>query len=117
MEYFELSEFECACGECDGQMDTEFLAALDDARALAGVPFVINSGFRCEAYNKARGHSTTSSHQLGLAADIAARDSTTRFAIIDALINVGFSRIGVRKDFIHVDLDRDKDTRVMWMYS
>ena len=117
MKHFELSEFDCPCGKCTASMDGEFLDALDEARELAGVPFSINSGYRCIEHNKSVGGSKSSSHMLGVAADIAARDSVTRFAIVDALMNVGFARLGIRKDFIHVDLDAEKPRRVMWMYK
>jgi hypothetical protein len=52
-----------------------------------------------------------------MAADIACDNSRDRFELIKALIEAGFKRIGVRKDFIHVDVDfPDKPGRVMWLY-
>ena len=75
MKHFELSEFDCPCGKCTASMDGEFLDALDEARELAGVPFSINSGYRCIEHNKSVGGSKTSSHMLGVAAISAATPS------------------------------------------
>ena len=57
-----------------------------------------------------------SSHIKGLAVDISVKDSRTRFIILDALIKVGFNRIGIADTFIHVDDDRNKACGVIWTY-
>ena len=92
------------------------LALLDKARGAANVPFVITSAYRCEAYNTFKGYSPTSSHLDGWAVDIAAVESRDRMRILKALIEVGFHRIGIRKDFIHVDCDLSKTHLVCWVY-
>ena len=97
-------------------MEQAFLNMLDNARHRAGVVFIVNSGYRCLKHNTKVGGSKTSSHMIGLAADIKCINSRDRFKIIEALIHVGFERIGVRKDFIHVDLDLTKDQEVFWIY-
>ena len=51
-----------------------------------------------------------------MAVDISAKDSRIRFLILDALIAVGFSRIGIADTFIHVDMDFDKSQNVVWTY-
>lgn len=43
---------------------------LDPLREAYGKPITVNSGFRCEALNKAVGGSPTSDHMNGAAADI-----------------------------------------------
>ena len=43
---------------------------LDPLREAYGKPITVNSGYRCEALNKAVGGSKTSYHKIGLAADI-----------------------------------------------
>lgn len=43
---------------------------LDPLREAYGKPITVNSGYRCEALNKAVGGSKTSHHLTGLAADI-----------------------------------------------
>lgn len=42
---------------------------LEPARALLGVPFRVDSGYRCEALNEAVGGAKTSAHMDGRAAD------------------------------------------------
>lgn len=116
MKNFTIEEFACpCCGEAP--MSASFLSAIDRARDLAGVPFVINSGYRCPAHNKKVGGKANSSHLSGTAADIKATDSRSRFKIMEALIDVGFDRIGVAGSFIHADNDQTKAPDVMWVYK
>ncbi len=95
-------------------MSQELIDMLDKAKEIANVPFVINSGYRCKSHNKSVGGSLTSSHTSGLAVDIRANTSRSRFIILNALVMAGFNRIGIYKTFIHVDIDMSKDERVMW---
>lgn len=106
MSYFKPEEFKCKCGKCDGGvMDNAFIKQLEKARAIANTPFVINSGFRCLAHNKAVGGKAASTHLEGRAADIAFKDSNKAFIILKALMEAGFTSIGYNgaKSFIHVD--------------
>lgn len=96
-------------------MDLDFLAKLDKARERANIPFIINSAYRSPSHPESI-KNPTSSHIKGLAVDIRANDSRQRFLILDALIAVGFSRIGIAGTFIHVDLDLDKSQNVIWTY-
>jgi uncharacterized protein YcbK (DUF882 family) len=100
----------------DGNMDLDFLSKLDDARELAGIPFKINSAYRTPEHNAKVGGKPNSSHLKGLAVDISATDSRSRFIVLEALMRVGFNRIGVAKSFIHVDDDKEKSERVVWVY-
>ena len=101
--------------EVEYKMDADFLAKLDKAREFAKVPFVINSAYRSPEHPLSI-KNPTSSHIKGLAVDISAKDSIDRFLILDALLAVGFSRIGVSDTFIHVDSDLDKSQNVVWTY-
>ena len=113
--YFKKEEFACPC--CGrNEIKDEFLAKLDEAREIAGVPFVITSGYRCSKHNKEVGGSPTSSHLKGLAADIKTTSSKQRYKILNALLKVGFKRIGIGQNFIHVDLDTEKVQEVAWDY-
>ena len=118
--YFRAREFECpCCGE--EQMKDAFVHLLDEARNFAGIPFKINSGFRCDSHTetlKEKGYKVAqnSPHLRGWAADIHCVDSRSRAYILDALGFVGFSRIGIAKNFIHVDNDPCKDEQVVWVY-
>lgn len=101
--------------EIEKNMDASFLAKLDEAREFAGIPFIINSAYRSPEHPLSI-KKPTSSHIKGLAVDIKATDSRTRFNVLNALISVGFSRIGIADTFIHVDMDFDKAQNVTWTY-
>ena len=117
MRNFNINEFDCPSEEGSGsKMDKEFLQLLDNARDIAGVPFKITSGYRTKAHNREVGGVNGSSHTKGLAADLACTSSAHRFAIITALLEAGFTRIGVASNFIHVDYDHDKVGQVIWTY-
>jgi len=102
--YFQPKEFDCRCGCGSNLMSPAFLLLIDEARHRAGVPFVISSGYRCEAHNHAIG-SITDNHPKGLAADIKCLAGPTRLKIVKALLDVGFRRLGVYKHFIHADIN------------
>lgn len=115
--YFNYSEFDSPDVQGSGQlMDKELLDMLDDVRDKFDKPIHINSGFRTPAHNEAVGGTENSSHLKGLAVDIACDNSIDRFDLINCLLDVGFSRIGVAKTFIHADIDFDKSNGVMWTY-
>lgn len=102
--------------EIEENMNVEFLDKLDQARDYANIPFYINSAFRTKEKNTEVGGKSNSSHLKGLAVDISATNSRTRFIILNALIAVGFTRIGISNAFIHVDNDKDKSQDVIWTY-
>ena len=89
---------------------------LDVARNLSGVPYHVNSGFRCPAHNLEVGGSETSPHLKGFAADIQAKTDFYKFRIVMGAILAGFTRIGVGKTFVHLDCDPDKNGDRMWDY-
>ena len=115
--YFEFNEFDSP--DVKGSytnMNEEFLNKLAHARELAGCSFKITSGFRTEAHNKKVGGVTSSSHTTGRACDIYAPTSRQKFLILSALLKADFNRIGVAKNFIHVDDDSSKSEDVIWTY-
>lgn len=115
MRHFHIDEFRCNC--CDREeMRESTLAMLDEAREIAGVPFIITSGYRCKEHNQREGGSPTSSHMHGWAVDIKAGHSSARSQIVKGLIKAGFNRIGISEQFIHVDNDPQKPSNVMWLY-
>ena len=101
--------------EIEDNMDEEFLERLDQARAFADIPFIINSAYRSPNHPLSI-KNPSSSHIKGLAVDIKATDNETRFKIVEALISVGFTRIGIADTFIHVDLDFEKRQNIIWTY-
>lgn len=118
MKHFNYEEFDSPDFPDSGNnMDKHFLRLLDNARQIAGIPFKINSGFRTPKHNAKVGGSENSSHLRGFAADIHATSSSDRFKILSALIEVGFTRIGIANTFIHVDADPIKTKDVIWTYA
>jgi len=120
MKYFKLDEFDSPDLPGSGiNMKPEFLQRLDNARALAGVPFKINSGYRTKAANAKADGKADSAHLTGWAADIDLPNSggsRLRFQVLSGLIKAGFTRIGIANGFIHVDCDPTKDKEVVWLY-
>lgn len=116
MKYFKIEEFKCKCGCGKAEMMPSTLEKLDKARELAGIPFKITSGYRCDKHNAAVGGKSEGAHTSGYAIDIEASTSPARLSIIKALITVGFDRIGIANTFIHADDDPCKPPKVMWVY-
>ncbi len=115
--FFEYSEFDSA--DESGSyinMDVGFLNKLSKARELAAIGFKITSGYRSPAHNEKVGGVPSSSHTIGRAVDIYAPTSRQKYIIINALLQAKFNRIGVAKNFIHVDDDPSKDEDVIWTY-
>tara|TARA_R100000234_G_scaffold55576_1_gene33363 strand:- start:315 stop:683 length:369 start_codon:yes stop_codon:yes gene_type:complete len=122
MRYFNYTEFDSPDELGSGKnMSPKILEMLDLAREKYDKPIKITSGYRTQAYNedlKARGYkaSKNSSHLKGLAVDILCNNSKDRFELVDILLDVGFNRIGIANTFIHVDIDEDKPTHLIWTY-
>lgn len=114
IKHFKKYEFDCKCGCGLNNIDFLLAKSLNTARTIANVPFKINSACRCENHNASIGGSPTSSHKVGLAVDIHCIDSSTRHKILKALYFLGFTRIGIYKTFIHVDIDKSKSNQVTW---
>mgnify|MGYP003139248434 CR=1 FL=1 len=118
LKYFKLSEFDSPDEPGSGsKMDKDFLEKLDYARHNAGIPFKINSGFRTKKWNAHIGGRFGSSHQFGLACDIKCVGSRDRALMIKAILEVGITRIGIAKTFIHIDVDKKKEQNVFWLYN
>lgn len=111
--HFSRDEVKCpCCGICNIRL--ELLNILEAVRDKYDEPIHINSGTRCVKHNEKVGGSSTSSHLRGLAIDIKCNNSTARGELLPLLINK-FSRVGIYKNFIHVDIDYDKPQRVIWV--
>lgn len=113
--YFTKKEFACPCGKCVNKISEDFIALLDDIRAALGAPMTVTSGYRCEAHNEAVGGRKTSAHLSGLAADISCATSAIRSKMLRLFLQ-NFSRVGVAKTFLHIDVDSSKPQNVTWVY-
>ena len=120
--YFRSEEFDSPDLPGSGEeMDADFISMLDLCRETAEMPFVITSGFRTDQHQaqlKAEGYpvSENSAHLMGKAADIRCRNSSERFNIVGAAIFVGFTRIGIASNFVHLDSAEDKGGPFIWLY-
>jgi len=113
---FSRREFRCKCQGCDeDHISLELVEALEKVRVLYGRAIYITSGVRCKEHNKICGGKSDSSHLTGYAVDIGCANSTQRYRLVSLLVNY-FNRVGIGQDFIHIDLDPNKNKEVMWLY-
>lgn len=117
LNFFKEDEFKRATPACSlSDMDEDFMLQLDEARSIAQIPFIINSAYRSVDYEKKKGRSGTSQHTKGLAVDIRCVTNAQRFRILTSLIMVGFRRIGIGTNFIHVDVGYTGSEPIIWTY-
>ena len=105
-------------------LDLEFVAMLDNARHVSGVPYTITSGYRTPEENFEVGGVDASAHTKGLAVDLRCQDTHHLGLILKGLYAVGFNRIGIyfaNKDnkpwpsHVHVDNAKDRVQDVVWL--
>lgn len=101
---------EIACkGTRAVMIDFDAMDRLQDARTRAGRPFIINSGYRSEEYNRRIGGARNSMHVQGRAFDIALYSRTgrmlfTKQELLSVLKAAGFTGFGVHyNSFVHAD--------------
>jgi len=113
---FSRYEFECRCGCKFDDVDLVFVERLQRIRDRSGVRMTVNSGCRCEHHNSHEGGSTNSDHLTGEGADIKATNSRIRHKIINAAMKENMPRIGIGKTFVHLGMNADNDSEVLWLY-
>jgi hypothetical protein len=110
-EHFTKEEFDCQCGCGNGEIiiSERLVNELEIVRKAYGKPMRITSGIRCLSHNRNIGSRDTSSHIKGVAADIFCNDIKSRLELMKSLLrDAEFTRVGLHKEFIHVDVDEDK---------
>ena len=118
--HFQSDEFWCSCG-CGKEgpngnhISQSLVLKLEIVRTAINKPMKINSGIRCLEYNRSIKSSDTSSHIKCVAADISCTQMSDRHLLMSHLPKL-FERIGIHKDFIHVDIDTDK-RRGIFVYN
>lgn len=116
-EHFSKNEFACTCGCGFDAISLCLVNALEKIRSKIGISIIINSGCRCKEHNKRVGGKVDSSHLSGLAADIRVVNSNHRFNLLKVIYqSEEFRRIGIGKNFIHVDIDYKKALELVWVY-
>jgi len=96
-------------------LEENLVFRLDKARECSGIPFIITSGLRSIEKNKEIGGVDNSAHLKGLAVDIRCLNDSQKYAIIGGAIMAGFERIGIGKNHIHLDIDKSKPYRVIFI--
>lgn len=117
MKYFQPIEFynckpSCSIDDCDKSS----LERLDRAREIAGIPFVLSSAYRSPEYDKSKGRSGRGAHTEGKAFDIVCKDDRSRWLIVFSALAVGFKRIGIGRNFIHIDDSCRLESPLIWLY-
>ena len=118
IKYFKPEEFDSPDRSGSGIMMSHLLIKLlEELRVKLNEPIKINSGYRTKEHNeKLKGAVENSAHTRGLAVDITCPDSSYRYVLVKAAIEIGFLRIGVGRDFLHLDMDEEKPQAVVWLY-
>ena len=113
---FNREEYACKCGCGRDNIKDELAVSVQLVRDIVKRGIVITSGVRCETHNTSIKATSSSSHIDGWAADLAYRGSAERYQLLNAAMQV-FDRVGIAKNFIHVDVDSTKSPGVVWLYS
>ena len=114
---FNSQEFDSPDLEFSGlKMNPILIQKLQELRNIIEAPIIINSGYRTYEHNTKVGGSAKSSHVAGLAVDIQCINSTERFNIVFGALACDFTRIGIGKTFIHLDIDCAKPSGLVWLY-
>lgn len=116
LKHFKPSEFMCKCQCGANDMKPVFLWKLEQARELAGIPFIIRSGYRCSKHNKEVGGKPTSDHLTGEGVDVESLTSWHRFKIVSSALMVGITRIGIGDTYTHLGDGRHNPRSVIWTY-
>ena len=111
--YFKTSDFDCQeTGE--NEMDPEFIRKVDELRSAVGRPLYVTSGYRSPTHSIEAKKSQPGTHAHGIACDIKVSGGAERRELVKQAFYLGFTGIGVAKEFVHVDTRTT--TPVLWAY-
>ena len=109
LKHFKYEEFDCPFSQHKSTgfryMDRHFLQMLDQAREYAQLKFTILKGYISYGCRHRTHELENSSHLIGRAAVILCVNSYKRYRIIAALLEAGFTRIGIHQKYLYVDND------------
>lgn len=96
----------------------DLVAILTKLEAVMGFSLQITSGYRDPAHNADVGGVPNSEHMLdpSMAADVFCQRSPTRYKMLKALFELGVTRIGIGKTFIHIGISPAHPQLVVWDY-
>lgn len=126
---FSRHEFKCKCGCGRDNIDPRLVFMLQQLRDRYGKSLTPSSGCRCPKHNEVVGGGDNSSHittetRQGQAADFEIKDPLVRGHLVQIALDVGFRRIGLGADCLHLDCDASKYVRdsagnpkpMIWIY-
>lgn len=119
-EHFSTKEMACKCGKCAFiGMNPKLIDGLEALRNIVNEPIIVNSGYRCPAYNRKVGGSKHSQHILGFAADIRTKSDMEPHdlaALAESIYCFNNGGIGVYpySRFVHLDV---RGHRARWEES
>lgn len=116
MQYFTDEEQKCKCGCGLIIHNSIHELMMDQCRAVADIPFIVTSWTRCAQRNADEKGKENSDHLTGEGTDIFCETSQARWKIIRSAIAIGFTRIGIGKNFIHLGSREDNPQKVLWLY-
>ena len=97
-------------------IDPVLVTSLEELEHNLGDELTFSSGYRCKVCNAAAGGVKNSAHIRGKAVDILVDNSGERFWLVYNAVKLGFKRIGVGRNFVHLDVDYDLPNHVLWLY-
>ncbi len=117
MKHFKINEFQCHCGcempaEVEANIEALVAEVLDPVRELFGKPIYVNSGHRCEAYNRKVGGVSRSQHIVGEAVDISVKSEKLKVkseleTLARLIVEQGrFDQLIIYPTFLHVSYKR-----------
>lgn len=109
---FDSSEFMCPCGCKTFVKNDDLVYKLQKIRDRLGKPITVTSGTRCTIHDREVG-GVGESHINGCAADIYCED---RYELLKYAMQL-FNRVGIAKQWIHVDVDTRLPQKVYWIYD
>lgn len=96
--FFNAYEFRCNCGNCKSNaypahVHAKLVTYLEQMRHHFRKPIIVTSGLRCSKYNRSLpGHSKSSRHLIGMAADVYIRGVDPKDIVrYWQSLNVGYS--------------------------
>lgn len=115
---FIKEEFDCKHSG-KNEMQHEFMLLLQQLRTEFGRPLQITSGFRDKSHPiEAKKTHSNGEHTQGNCCDITCVNSNTRFILVSLALKIGFTRIGIAKNFIHLGIGgKNLPNNVIWDYS
>jgi zinc D-Ala-D-Ala carboxypeptidase len=115
MQTLDKESFKCpCCGE--NQISEDLMINVEILRRRLAFPIVITSGYRCAKHNAEVGGVAGSAHTLGLAADLKIENSGQRYQMLRAILaDELFERVEDAPWWIHVDIDKGKPQKVVFL--